>query len=957
MSFDRQNILSLIGKDRRKYSTCIITCFNFDFTFFEERIMSILRTADIKNVNVFVDGKYLENAQENSSNREFQTHKTYSFNPIYTAGVFHPKIMLLMGAKHGLLIIGSGNISSSGLSTNDEIWGAFHMNGLDSPNAPLIADAWHYLQQFIEKAKGFNLEKFKWIPQRSPWVADLASLRNQSFIDTVENQSMKFLANDSTGSSYTKLLNNLPDEEIKKLTIVAPYFDKNGTLLKNLNIDLNVNNIECITDETFGLLPSSLDYSLNGKVKFFDWKNCAEKYDSAHNRLHAKLFHFEYKSGQEYLLIGSANGSIQAFGNKDQIAANEEAGILLRRNEGKNYLNEFKISTDGVKEIELSTINRNESNNLDNTDKPNIELRIIHSEISGNELTIYIDKKATDPIAVQIIDLNGLESEVHETKLNDDKLSIILNNPEKAYKVYLLKKDQRISNFSLIHQVAAQIKCNPDPSQIELNQLIEQMVDDPNGDHFIKLLKHRDMNWVDEVTNEIGVKTSRRPERRTTESNTSEEEKSFDPRSEEDLNKLTAVKSSETTLLNNSNVQIADILKIISGSRMVNSKSFEESEEEALLLNKDSDDGGGKEVIENKKYRVNGEEELYAIQKFLENVYEKLNHRLKHFFDERSIISTSTEAIQLNDLSLISASLDLLYLFIGKKYELTKTEIGIIHEKKANKELGAFEKRYHLERLNKRDKNHPDAVFYLVLKEWLQELKEEILEDTNLILLEETEYTAHHFEEDYFKEGVLNSGELTELKSYLINLFGKFLLTCNCKAGYKEYEYQLIQAKILEYRKSIFERALFLMLNLHWREQEMIYFKLMLLDMLRTIYPKELDPNVNNDLTKSLEEQKLNSTILGETYQDNLEYFIGNVLPKFIAFKGKLQHDKQNIIKEINAIHIGTILYSSRIGFYRMVGKGEDYLLIQKHGLPWEESQKQCYLKLAYKSKKAVAFD
>ena len=146
---ERQNILDLIGKYSNRYSSCIITCFSFDFTFFEERVMSVLRSANIKNVNVFIDGDFLEHSQENISGHEFSTHRTYSINPIYETGVFHPKIMFLSGPKHGLLIIGSGNLTSSGLSTNDEIWGAFHLDSVTSKNAPVFAEVWKYIQTYL----------------------------------------------------------------------------------------------------------------------------------------------------------------------------------------------------------------------------------------------------------------------------------------------------------------------------------------------------------------------------------------------------------------------------------------------------------------------------------------------------------------------------------------------------------------------------------------------------------------------------------------------------------------------------------------------------------------------------------------------------------------------------------------------------------------------------------------
>src|SRR5256885_13699559 len=114
---ERRNLLELIGKHRGKYRSCVLTCYSLDFSFFEERVLPVLKGANIKNVNVFADGKFLEIAQENTTGREFRHTKTYNFHPIYASGVFHPKIMLLTGPKHGLLIIGSGNITSAGINT------------------------------------------------------------------------------------------------------------------------------------------------------------------------------------------------------------------------------------------------------------------------------------------------------------------------------------------------------------------------------------------------------------------------------------------------------------------------------------------------------------------------------------------------------------------------------------------------------------------------------------------------------------------------------------------------------------------------------------------------------------------------------------------------------------------------------------------------------------------------
>ena len=87
-----------------------------------------------------------------------------------------------------------------------------------------------------------------------------------------------------------------------------------------------------------GILPIQINEQLHSIVKFFRWQDCSNDFNPLFNRLHAKLFHFDYANGTEYLLIGSMNASIQAFGSQSTKAVNEEAGIILKRKSDRNYL-------------------------------------------------------------------------------------------------------------------------------------------------------------------------------------------------------------------------------------------------------------------------------------------------------------------------------------------------------------------------------------------------------------------------------------------------------------------------------------------------------------------------------------------------------------------------------------------------------------------------------------------
>src|SRR5690625_1557650 len=170
---ERRNILSLIGKDSRKYHSCLMTSFSFDYLFFEQRIMHTLRVKRVQNVVVLVDGNNLEKANELLSGQECVRGDTYSTCPAYAQGAFHPRMLMLVGERTGLLLIGSGNLSSSGLSTNDEIWAAFQLSDSDNDNAFMFGSAWAYLNKFSRYFVGTNRKKLEWVSKYAPWISSL----------------------------------------------------------------------------------------------------------------------------------------------------------------------------------------------------------------------------------------------------------------------------------------------------------------------------------------------------------------------------------------------------------------------------------------------------------------------------------------------------------------------------------------------------------------------------------------------------------------------------------------------------------------------------------------------------------------------------------------------------------------------------------------------------------------
>ncbi|NEM97189.1 phospholipase D-like domain-containing protein [Pontibacter burrus] len=952
MVIDRQNVLDLIGKNKHKYSSCIITCYTFDFTFFEERVIPTLRLSNIKNINVFLDGKHLEQTLENVTGDEFKTHKTYSLTPVYETGIFHPKIMLLTGVKHGLLIIGSGNLTSSGLSTNDEVWAAFHLNSLESLNAPIFADVWQYLQPYLQQAKGFNKQKISWINQYAAWINELDNTSPTSFIKINKEQEVKFLANNPNSSIYQTLKDWLPQNRIKKLTVISPYFDDKAKLLDLFRSDYSINEIQCITDSQFGLLPTKASTDLLEQIMFYDWKDCLENFDKRYNRLHAKMLHFDYDD-EEYLLLGSPNATIQAFGGPTSSAKNGEAALLLKRQKkGNNLLTDLGIGTLKATPLNISIYDRLAANRGDSITAAKWEYRIIYSERNGSKLTVHLQRSSSEVLELQVLDVHNTEVEKHTIEAGTREAIVNLLFPNDAFRLCLLYHGKRESNFVLIHNVAYQAKCNPDPNQAELSQIIEGLSYDPDNDLYIELLKHADYNWVDDEladdTNLSGGGFSKKGPNL-------QAPKQYGALSEEQLNQLPSVQSLEIELMSNPNIQIADILKLVSKGLASQQNEIQENEEEALAIEDlELQSGQGKEVVALPKIRFRGEKEQRAIYRHIETLYKFYRNELSSLYDKKTLRDSPKRLIKLKDLSNMSIMLDLLYIFYGKTYTIYKTELGVLFSKKFGNQLADIEKKYKLTRLKKTDPTNFNIVYYEVDSGLFLSLKTDLQAINQTLLIQQEEFSPIPHKIPYIIEGHFYATDGSGLKAVLIEVLGSFLICAN--AGYQHYGYEVYDDKVSAYRMDIFETATFLILNVNWKEDEEVYRDILLLDLLHFVCPKILKKNEAKSAIKSIHAFYERAAHKGTHFHQNLDYFKREKLPNYNLWRQNFEENRQQLIKETSTIRLGSLVCSSSLGFAALRQAGKDFLVLKKPGLLWDESMGELLMKVSYPQTKITAY-
>lgn len=652
---ERRNVIELIGNNAKRYHSCIITCFTFDFTYFEERIAPILRAANIRNINIFVDGNELIKAQEFLSGKEFSFQKNYNLIGVHSAhGVFHPKIIYLFGQDEGLLTIGSGNITSSGLSYNDEVWSSFHHRNLESSYLHLFREVWVYINQFFQYALGVAKVKLDWITTNTPWLEEL--LKSPSF----EVNDIKFVSE----SSLAFLINELGSKIIEQMVVVSPYYDKSGKTIEVLHQHLQPQKVDVILDQHSTLLP--IDILETAPYHFHFWADVVESFDEEINRLHAKIFYFS-TAESEYMLIGSANATFAAMGDLTNVNSNTEVGLFLTRpKQTTNWLNELgiRIPKKGIAFSELAEISKI---NRPVNHKITYEYLIVYAENTNESISLYLDKVINQDVSFQIEDRDGTFCSVQDVKYYENRIELFLDNTSEAFKICIYQEGKRVSNYAVIHQVEQLLKTNPNQINADLDILLGK--DNLQNFDWYHILKFVDLTWVDDENEVINKGRSTSFDKRESAILTSS---AYETLSYDEFNKNAVYHKLSRS--SNPNIRITDFF--ITLSKGLEITNYEESEEIRLEIEGDADNGKSDKVATTE---INisctvGRKIKKEVSNFLVKLYYYLDSKIDLAFPENpnepiKLDQLPSETYTITHLSKVIIALELLGKYLDSFYE------------------------------------------------------------------------------------------------------------------------------------------------------------------------------------------------------------------------------------------------------------------------------------------------
>ena len=459
---ERQNIIKLLGDRTNIYHSALLTTYSFDPIYFEAVYLSTLRKLGITNVVVLMDASMYDQLLSDSN---YQCHRVSQYN--YTlvrkenfhSGVFHPKVVLLFGEEEGSLIVGSGNLTYSGLANNDEVWNAFHVYGNNSIHYPLFYQAWKYLSQSANQTSSLVSRQIDWMLEQSPWLHQETT---DSTVLLSSGEECALLYNTAESTILDKLLLSIGDKRIVSIKVIAPFYDAEGDALSALKKQLAPKEMQCILD----LERQSAPYSL---LKT-DTSTVFCKADSS-NPLHAKIFELQAED-ETWLLCGSANAGNMALGT-GHYAFNDEVCILLHCNTQRNYIAEL-----GLKYIALTQEERKSIIKPKQIEKePNkLQVKFVYCEEQNDELRLQFSK---DGIKGELTLLDSHQSIIYQKNIiTRQNMSINIADVEIANlnMAVLMNNETEISNRLLVVREVNVERGNPDPKRRKLSRLL----DDPD---------------------------------------------------------------------------------------------------------------------------------------------------------------------------------------------------------------------------------------------------------------------------------------------------------------------------------------------------------------------------------------------------------------------------------------------------------------------------------------------
>jgi len=421
-------------------------------------------------------------------------------------------------------------------------------------------------------------------------------------------------------------------------------------------------------------------------------------------------------------------------------------------------------------------------------------------------------------------------------------------------------------------------------------------------------------------------------------------EKEYDSLTEEELNSLPAAHTFTRELLNHPNVQFADLISLL-GKGILKPKEIVDEDIESSLTDEDPENQyGGDQQVGEVQYQFDGAVIKRSLIKHANKLYDYHYAFIKRHVKNQEFHTSDDSYITLNEISNFVILIGLLTEFGFKKYDVDVTEIAIHYDDRWRSKFAKLERAYQLIKLDRVDADDLNISFYHVKTDWRGELIEELnaIDESLYIPNESPGHTT--LLHSYFSQANIDKQQHDSLKSILVDSLGVFLLhVASCK-GFKHYEFDSLNEKLIQFRQNLFKMGASLILNLNWTSKEQDQRNILLLDLLHFVNPELEDSETI--LTAIQESAKFKS----QYFESNWDDYKRIILQPYFRWKNKKS------AQSVSEISNHSIIFKSSFGFAYYRKAKPDTIWIKKPGL-WWKSEVDEYFEIKFPFNKILALN
>lgn len=285
---------------RGSYSHALLASYELDARFFERFCLERLDAlANAGKILIYLDaGKLHRLIHAEPGERPRRAGRRYHLNPASCGGVFHPKVFLLASPTKGLLVVGSCNLTRSGLSSNAELATCLEFERDEKEeHLPLFRDALGLFSAFtLRWGSPWAHEVLHDLELECSWLRELPAAEDPLRPRLLHNLKHPLWAQ----------LRSLAPEPLTRCSVLSPFFDTQPTILDELAEDLKDAELEVFSERDHTTMtPAWLDHPrLNQPSARVSLANYADK--EFPQRLHGKALALGTRS-RTLLAYGSAN--------------------------------------------------------------------------------------------------------------------------------------------------------------------------------------------------------------------------------------------------------------------------------------------------------------------------------------------------------------------------------------------------------------------------------------------------------------------------------------------------------------------------------------------------------------------------------------------------------------------------------------------------------------------------